>query len=104
MEAHAREGPGQAKDLKYSQLLLVLDDKKIKHSCVITGYRQGETENREETKGPRCSERKLDAVYEELATERKKAEKKQQDNIRLVRIIKYYEHHQLKIIRKHKPS
>ena len=48
--------------------------------------------------------RKLDAVYEELATKREKAGKKQQDNICLVRIVKYYEQHRLKIMTNSKPS
>ena len=71
LEAQAREG--QTKDLKYFQLLFILNDNKIKHSSTITSYFKEKQKTEKKQKALTALTRKLDVVYEELSREREKS-------------------------------
>ena len=69
------------------------DFHKIQHSHVIMGYVKEKQKKERKQKALDALKRKLDAVHE--AMKREKAEKKQQDNICLITMVKYYDVHSL---------
>ena len=105
LEAQAR-GEDQPKDLKYSQLQNTFNEHKYKQSHVIIGYVKEKQKPEKKQKALDALKGKLEAVHEELATDSAQRGSKRSRNSRilspLVRLIKHYQNHQLKIMHIHK--